>query len=135
SYVGLLETGDMVFLFEKRSSTNNILNRIQDFDRLRLLKGELYWGNDQPNFWSLLVYSGNIETEDVTEFEFFVPEKIFKKWKEFNLDKKAALDIKQDFFSKIFVFNHNNNPIIPFSIINLNKDWLNDARERLNDSL
>lgn len=131
SYVGLLETGDMVFLFARRGRENNILNIIQNFESLKALKAEIHWWSDRPNVWRLTVYSENrLETE--TDFDFYVPDKIFKRWKEFNLDKGVALDIKQEFFSKIFVFNQKNNPIIPFSIININKEWLNQARENLN---
>jgi hypothetical protein len=66
------------------------------------------------------------------EHSFYVPKRIFSRWKEFNLDKSAALDIKQNFFSKIFVFNQRNNPEMPFSIININREWLERARREIN---
>lgn len=135
SYVGLLETGDMVFLFARTRRENNILNKIQNFNSLKALKAEIHWWNDRPNVWRLTVYSEHRDEEDSTEFDFYVPDKIFKNWKKFNLDKNAALDIKQNFFSKIFVFNHRNNPVIPFSIISLNREWLSEARDRLDDNI
>jgi hypothetical protein len=127
SYAGLLETGDMVFLFARSRSENNILNQINGFTGL---KAEIHWSLDRPNVWRLTVYNSRNQ-EQRTDFDFFVPERIFRHWKQFNLDKTVALDIKQEFFSKIFVFNKRNNPEVPFSIINIDRQWLDDARQDL----
>jgi hypothetical protein len=60
-----------------------------------------------------------------------LPTRIFSHWKTFNLDKASALDIKQQFFSKVFIFNQRNNPEAPFSIINIDREWLDSAKQRL----
>ncbi|MGK9119063.1 hypothetical protein [Olivibacter jilunii] len=132
SYVGLLETGDMVFLFSNSRTENNILNREYGHQIVSSLKAEIHWFSNRPNVWKLTVYSeGN--RDQTTDFDFYVPKRIFSRWKEFNLDKSAALDIKQNFFSKIFVFNQRNNPEMPFSIINIDIEWLERVRqEKLN---
>jgi hypothetical protein len=127
SYAGLLETGDMVFLFARSRSENNILNQINGFTGL---KAEIHWSSDRPNVWRLTVYNSRNQ-EQRTDFDFFVPNRIFRHWKQFNLDKAVALDIKQEFFSKIFVFNNRNNPEVPFSIINIDRQWLDNARQDL----
>lgn len=128
SYVGLLETGDLVFLFSNSRTENNILNREYGYQIVSSLKAEIYWFSNRPNVWKLTVYSqGN--RDQTTDFDFHVPKRIFSRWKEYNLDKVAALDIKQDFFSKIFVFNQQNNPEMPFSIINIDRDWLDRIRQ------
>jgi len=128
SYVGLLETGDMVFLFSSARTENNILNREYGYQIVSSLKAEIHWFSDRPNVWKLTVYSqGN--RDQTTDFDFYVPKRIFSSWKEFNLDKSAALDIKQNFFSKIFVFNKRNNPEMPFSIINIDREWLERVRQ------
>ena len=124
SYVGLLETGDMVFLFARTRSENNILNQLTDFSTL---KAEIHWFSDRPNVWRLTIFNPRNDNQR-TDFDFFVPKRIFNHWKKFNLDKSVALDIKQEFFSKIFVFNQRNNPEIPFSIINIDREWLNRIR-------
>lgn len=125
SYAGLLETGDMVFMFARTHLADNILNRINGFTGL---KAEIHWSSNRPNVWRLTVYSSN-QPDQRTEFDFYVPKRIFDHWKKFNLDKTAALDIKQQFFSKIFVFNGRNNPEVPFSIINIDREWLERARQ------
>lgn len=129
SYVGLLETGDMVFLFARSRSDDNILNRQNGFASL---KAEIHWFSDRPNVWRLSVYNRR-QGDEQTDFDFYVPKRIFSHWKTFNLDKAAALDIKQQFFSKVFVFNQRNNPEAPFSIINIDREWLDNARQRLNE--
>lgn len=124
SYVGLLETGDMVFLFARSRSEDNILNQLNGFTAL---KAEIHWFSNRPNVWRLTVYNNRIRDQQ-TDFDFYVPKRIFDHWKTFNLDKNAALDIKQEFFSRIFVFNQKNNPEVPFSIINIDREWLAQIR-------
>lgn len=126
SFVGLLETGDMVFLFARSRSEDNILNQQNGFSSL---KAEIHWYSDKPNVWELTVYNTNNNNQQ-TIFDFYVPKRIFNHWKTFNLDKSAALDIKQQFFSKVFVFNQRNNPEVPFSIINIDSEWLERARQQ-----
>lgn len=124
SYVGLLETGDMVFLFARSQAEDNILNQLNGF---ATLKAEIHWTSDRQNVWTLTVYNGRNRGQR-TDFDFYVPKRIFDHWKTFNLDKIAALDIKQEFFSRIFVFNQQNNPEVPFSIINIDREWLEQIR-------
>lgn len=129
SYVGLLETGDMVFLFARSRSEDNILNQLNGF---AALKAEIHWSSDKQNVWTLTVYNSR-NRDRQTDFDFYVPKRILDHWKSYNFDKNAALDIKQDFFSRIFVFNQQNNPEVPFSIINIDKEWLERIRNNENE--
>ncbi len=124
SYVGLLETGDMVFLFARSRSEDNILNQR---DGVVALKAEIHWISNRKNVWTLTVFNDHNRNQQ-TDFDFYVPKRIFNHWKTFNLDKNSALDIKQKFFSRIFVFNQKNNPEVPFSIINIDREWLAQIR-------
>lgn len=124
SYVGLLETGDMVFLFARSRSSDNILNQING---INAFIAEIHWNSNRPNVWRLTVMNRR-NRQERTEFDFFVPKRIFSHWKQFNLDKTVALDIKEQFFSKIFVFNQRQNPEVPFSIINIDRNWLQEIR-------
>ena len=129
SYVGLLETGDMVFLFARSRTEENILNVVNGF---KTFKAEIHWFSDSPNVWRLTVFERN-RPDYRTDFDFYVPNRIYDHWLKFNLDKSTALDIKQEFFSKIFVFNNKNNSEAPFSIVTLDNEWLEINRERLNE--
>lgn len=132
SYVGILETGDMVFLFARSRTEDNILNRQASFGSFMSLKAEIHWEADRPNVWRLTVYDSR-DTGGRTDFDFYVPNRIISYWREFNFAKGAALDIKQQFFSRIFVFNQQNNPEAPFSIINIDDEWLFRARQNLTE--
>lgn len=125
SFIGLLETGDMVFLFARNRTEDNILNSRNDFGTL---KAEIHWFLDHPNVWTLNVYNPrNRGFQSV--FDFYVPNRIFSHWKKFNLDRSIALNIKQEFFSKVFVFNQRYNQEAPFSIINIDREWLDRIRQ------
>lgn len=130
SYVGLLETGDMVFLFSQIGMDENILNSQNNYGTYSTLKAEIHWNGDNPNVWRLTVFNPRDRGQE-TEFAFYVPKRILSHWRSFNLNKSVALDIKQEFFSKIFVFNQRNNPEAPFTIINIDSEWLERARQSL----
>ncbi len=129
SYVGLLETGDLVFLIARSGTEKNILDINTGFKTYKAL---IHWAIDSPDVWRLTIYEK--ENPDFrTEFDFYLPKRIYEHWMRFNMDKSAAIDIKQEFFSKIFVFNNKNNNVTPFSIITLDKLWFNRYRDNLNE--
>lgn len=132
SYVGLLETGDMVFLFSRIKTGDNILYGQNNYGTISTLKAEIHWYEASANIWTLKVYNPENKDQSI-DFDFYVPKRIFSHWKSFNLDKAVALDIKQKFFSKIFAFNQKYNPEAPFTIINIDKEWLEEARLRLRE--
>lgn len=123
-YVGVLETGDMLFLYPRNVEA---LDEFPELNGYSNLEAEIHFNSDNPNIWQLSVHRQNNHTE-IFEFEFFLPERILEYWGEYNLDKAKALDIKANFFSRIFLFNKNQNRISPFSIVTINENWLNDLR-------
>lgn len=122
-YVGLIETGDLLFLFKRTQF--DILDS-ENNGTVGNLRAEIHFATDRPNIWKLTVRSNNVPEQ--SDYDFFVPEKIYNHWREFNLDKRQALDIKQEYFSKIFVFN-GRNAQQPFKLINLNMEWLQAIRD------
>jgi hypothetical protein len=60
---------------------------------------------------------------------------IMNLWGEYNLDRAKAVEIKGEFFSRIFIFNRGLRPELPFFIIDLDRDWLTQVREREEESL
>jgi hypothetical protein len=128
SYIGLLETGDMVFLVARSRSKENILNQDNSSDSLN---ATIHWNYDRANFWKLSVYSKQNNTQ--SDFDFYLPKQIYNQWKKFNLDKLEALKLKENFLSKVTVFNHKNNPDSPISIINIDNDWLKKSLQKLSE--
>lgn len=120
-HVGVIETGDLLFLFKKTES--DILSSLGNSASL---SAEIHYNTNKPDIWRLTVRGSN---DQVSEYDFFVPAKILDHWRDFNLDKRQALDIKQDYFSRIFVFN-SRNAKQPFKLINLNMEWLQQLRTR-----
>lgn len=126
SFVGLLETGDMIFLFPTDESNSNILSNSGRFDDFQ---SEFHWFSNRPDIWHITI-KRNIES---SEFYFFLPKRILNHWKTFSHDKAMALKIKGDFFSKIFVFNKSQNSTLPFSIINIDRESLERMNRELTD--
>jgi len=124
TYVGLIETGDLIFLYPRQNNVSSILTNTIGFVPL---KAEIHYQNNKPNIWLLKVFEGvNLRME----FEFFIPDRIFNHWKQFNLDKNVALDMKEQFFSRIFIFGKNRNREYPFITVNIDQDWLDSARNQ-----
>lgn len=133
SYVGLLETGDIVFLFAEDS--DNVLNEQNiETSNLAIFNSEIHWYNDKPNVWELKIRKER-QPDRFSTFRFYVPDRIFNLWNKFNLSKEKAIDLKGEYFSKIFVFNQNMNPKVPFSIVYLDQYWLSKAKERLTNDI
>ena len=126
SYIGLIETGDLIFLFPKDSNSINQLNEIQS---LTGLKAQIHYYLQEPDIW-LLSISRDFDSERIAEFRFFIPARILNLWKEYSLDKSKALDIKQEYFSRIFIFNRRRRPELPFFIANIDREWLENLRSQ-----
>ena len=117
-HIGLLETGDMVFLYNRNHEQNYI------FDG-NTHSAIFHWREQSPNLWELSIDQNNIK------YDFYLPERIYEHWKSFSFDKEKALDMKQEFFSRIFVFNRSGNEGMPFTILNIDEYWLRRAKEDL----
>ena len=121
SYIGLLETGDMIFLYATDEQENNILDRDDNQD----LKAKINYYHDKPNVWRLTV-SGNSYDNNENEFLFYVPDRIFEIWKSKGLDPRIALNMKQKYFSNIFVFKKRTDSRLPFTTLKMDMNWFNN---------
>lgn len=132
SFVGILETGDIIFL-KAQSSINPLSNSDNtNLTNRNSYKAKIHYNISTPNQWELtLNYRGYSQSEEEAKYDFFVPDGLMEYWKKFNLDKNVAIDIKGKYFSKIFVFNQRDNYEFPFSMINLDNEWFNQIRDNL----
>lgn len=126
SMVGLIETGDIIFLFANQADSFDVLNNVEAFDSL---VARLHFYAEQEEVWYLELVDRSLERR--IEFKFFVPDHIMKQWLDFQLDRGVALDIKQRYFSRIFLFRGREQRRLPFLLINIDEEWLGQARERL----
>lgn len=125
SYVGVLETGEIIFLFAN-SPDNPFATRTNN----NSFSATITWYDDAPNIWYL-----NLGEDEDSQFKFFLPNRLGDYWRKFSQDKSTALKIKGDFMSRIYVFNRKDNLDIPFSVVRINEDWLKRAKESLNDEI
>ncbi len=124
-YVGLIETGDLIFLHPTQEE--EAFNIFSNNARFANLRAEIHYVRNKSNIW-LLTVLGADNNNRRTEFEFFIPNSIFDHWKKFNLDKTVALDLKEQFFSRIFIFGKDRNREYPFLTVRIDQEWLDRAR-------
>lgn len=114
--IGLLESGDLLFLI-----ANDNFNR-EIFYQANRLEAQFHYRRRELDFWTLTINQGN-------EFGFYLPSNIIAMWKEQNFDKQVAINLKEHFFSKVFIFTRNNTDL-PFRIVNIDRQWLNEINDR-----
>lgn len=122
SYVGLLESGDIIFLFPEGEEPD-FLELINDNRRIY---AEIHWYREDRFKWILTITS----FDRPLNYEFYLPLKIMEQWEKLNYDKATALDLKEEHFSKLFIF-HKIDTAIPFTLIELDPQWLNRAKNNL----
>lgn len=110
--IGLLESGDMIFLF---SDTD--IDR-QYFLENRIINARYYFNAEEINLWT-------IQLNNDLQLKFYLPQSVVNIWREQNFEIREALNLKERLFRKLFIFP--GNPT--FKIINLDENWLNNARQ------
>ncbi len=125
TFIGLNEYGDMFFLFPGEDHNafafDHFLSNSPSQARIH------YW-TDSPEEWylSLNQYARDRESS----LRFHLPQKYMKSWQEHDFDKTEALNIKQDFFSRIYLFGSlYSEESIPFRILNIDQPWIDGLRE------
>jgi hypothetical protein len=115
--ISINEAGDLFFLFKLDATTNP--------EYLCKYTGRFRYAEKRPNEWELELQNGNLG--GVTKFVFFAPQRIMKIWQNSSFNKEKALDIKLEFFSRLFVFSNKNSTLdYPFVIVTLDRKWIQD---------
>lgn len=114
--IGLLESGDLLFLI-----TNYNFNR-EIFFQVNRLEAQFHYRRRELDYWTLIINQRN-------ELGFYLPNNIIAMWKEQDFDKQVAINLKEQFFSKLFIFTRNNTDL-PFRIVNIDRQWLNEINQR-----
>lgn len=125
SLVGLIETGDLIFLFANQPDSFELLENRINFDGLM---AQIHNDPNEPNVWLLTILDNNLNSNRNPEFRLFIPERIMNMWRQYNLDREIAIGLKQDFFSRIFIFSEPRRNKLPFFVVNIDRDWLNNYR-------
>ena len=125
SLVGLNDFGDLFFLFGAEDYNEEIL----DYRQSEILKARIHYWSDQPGTWYLNI--GNQEYVEGRErhYKFFLPDRIMKEWGTSSLSSDHALDLKEQFFSRVYIFGASIiEGRLPFKVLEIDRNWLNDLR-------
>lgn len=117
--IGLLESGDMLFLISNEGINREFLRGNNQLNaQFHYMRG----GNAELDFWTITI-------NQMLNLGFYLPDRIVQMWKEQNFDKQVAINLKEELFSKVFIFIQNNNNL-PFKIVNIDREWLNTIGNR-----
>ncbi len=108
--IGLLETGDLIFITMKNPENINFIRENNN------LVAKFHYNENNREQWILSI-------QEIYNFYFHLPKRIIELWSEESFDYRTGLEIKNRFFGKIFLFVRDEN--LPFRIIKLDKNWLN----------
>lgn len=121
SYIALNEAGDLLFLFAVGENPEGIFNA-----DLGGLRARIHYSGNEPDLWLLELSDDNVVRGG---FRFFVPHRIMNLWQRYSFDQEYAIDLKQNFFSRIFIFpHHQQRRSIPFVSATIDQPWLEGLR-------
>ncbi|KAA8480062.1 hypothetical protein BDE36_2416 [Arcticibacter tournemirensis] len=126
--VGLLETGDLLFMFTRQGNITDFFTQQSGRNNL---EARLRYFSDDPTKWTLEIHDYRYNSGEVPyRLEFKVPVALVSQWKAFNFDKVAGYNLKSEFFSRIFIFSQraSSNYGLPFTLINIDSQWLDNLR-------
>jgi hypothetical protein len=124
SLIGLNEFGDLFFLFPNENFNRESFSGLGDRE---LLNARIHYWSDEPGTW-YLNFEGMPRHQEYG-LKFYLPDKYMEVWAESNLNNSEALNIKQRFFSRIYLFGSNfSEDTIPFRIIEIDQSWLDQLR-------
>ena len=114
--IGLLESGDMLFLFSQNGDADRDYLRLRDNDML----ARFHYYRRELDFWKLSINNN-------AEFGFYLPKSIIELWSNQDFRAEEAINLKERLFSKVFVFIKNGE--YPFRILKIDRQWLDDIRQ------
>ena len=112
--IGLLESGDMLFLI---SRNDDIFERVSNMEFSN--RARFHYRERGGDYWEL-----SLEENQNISFGFRLPRSIVSMWKEQNFSRQSAIDLKSTMFSKVFVFTGSGE--IPFKVMNIDRHWLEE---------
>ncbi len=125
-FIGLLETGDLIFLFAETNQSIDELIKRNPYNKG--LKTQIHYYQNQPDIWELTIAEDFLQTSNIPKFKFYIPDSILNNWKQHNRDKKHATSLKEQYFSKIYIFTNLIKKDLPFFILKIDTDWLDQIK-------
>lgn len=123
-FVGLIESGDFIILRVKNERAQYFF---QELNQVSGLLAQIHYTREAPEIWELTV-STERSDQNPAKFWFFIPPPIMERWKQFDMASSEAINIKGEYFSRIFVFNEPSRRYLPFFIIDIDRRWLEEVK-------
>ena len=127
SFFAVNEAGDFFFLYPTPDTNLDNFRNLRNSTRLQ---GRIHFSRNERNIWRLSL-SSDLNWNNTADFKFFVPERIMRLWARFSFDKSEAATIKQHFFSRIFIFDGNQERELPFIVVTIDRPWLDGLQANL----
>lgn len=113
--IGLLESGDMLFLISENGNERDYLQ-----NRTMTMNARFHYVRRELDYWTLSI-------NQEIEFGFYLPARIIEMWRNQKFELEAAVEIKGELFSKVFIFVRNDR--FPFRIVRIEREWLENLNE------
>ena len=124
-YVGVLESGGLIFIKKQRATTGE---DILDNNDVYELSARIHWNSENRELWWIEFNNSR------TQYYFYLPKEIAESWRKFTDVRGSALEIKEQRFARFFIFNKNLSPQgFPFKLITLDMAWLRELINELNN--
>ncbi|MCK5320259.1 hypothetical protein KAJ61_02620 [Candidatus Parcubacteria bacterium] len=118
-HVGVLDDGSIIFLYSAEKD-------FMPSDKQIEINSEIQKDKDNKSNWKIALSDyGN------KKFYFELPEEIYNEWADSRFDKMVAIEEKEKHFKHIYVFGKNSNNKFVFFILNLDKDFVKEAKGKL----
>ncbi len=114
--VGLLESGDLIFLMNNNSALS-----LDNSPQIMSAQINFINNSEDRTKW-------NLNLNNNLKFYFYLPKSIVSKWETQSFDDKTAIDLKEKFFGRFFIFFKTSPDNLPFKIINIDTKWLDNLR-------
>ena len=114
--VGLLESGDLIFLMNNNSALS-----LDNSPQIMSAQINFINNSEDRTKW-------NLNLNNNLKFYFYLPKSIVSKWETQSFDDKTAIDLKEKFFGRCFIFFKTSPDNLPFKIINIDTKWLDNLR-------
>lgn len=119
-FIGLLESGDIIFLFSQGQLDHYFFSHNAN---AVIHKAKIHWNRENPFEWRLSLQ------DQYDDLIFYLPKRLIEIWAKENFNKTKALDVKEQFFSRMYIFFRPSEiNRLPFAIVNLDNEWLQDLR-------
>lgn len=119
-YIGVLTNGDIIFLYGP--TTKFKATRLEYYSVIHWRVPESAWNISFK------------ENEKEINLFFELPDKLYNSWADTKFDKKKAINMKEKEFNVVSIYSTDEEGNLIFFVLNLDKDFIKEAKQRIEDN-